>query len=199
MVLAVVALTLAGCASERAACAALALTPEHAQRLDEARAALDFDPVTPCGTGSGMRVSAVSLDRPDGTPRLTFTVEADGPLFLLSQSQSVRRFTQIPDGATHLDWSVRGTTVRGFDSPAGLGPAVVYLRWDAGGVWYEFQANPSARFPASALHSLARLNIERTLVWPVGATSARRRRARRERGHRGARPRPRSVAASGTG
>lgn len=162
-VLAVVALILAGCASEGAGCTALARTPEQAQRLEEARAALDFEPVAPCGTGGAMRLSTLSLDRPDGTPRLTFTVEADGPLFLFSQSRSVRRFTQVPDGATHLDWTVETTAVRGFDSPAGIGPAVVYLRWEADGVWYEFQANPSARFPASALRSLARLNIERTL------------------------------------
>ncbi|GMU41353.1 MAG: hypothetical protein AMXMBFR23_22190 [Chloroflexota bacterium] len=163
VMLALVTLILAGCAPDGAGCAALALTPEQAERLAEARAVLDFDPVTPCGTGSAMGIGAVSVDRPDGTPRLTFTVEADGPLFLLSQSRSIRRFTQIPDGASHLDWTVRGTAVRGFDSPAGLGPAVVYLRWERGGVWYEFQANPSARFPAPALHSLARLNIERTI------------------------------------
>ncbi len=161
-----------GCGGEPSECRAFALPAEHAPRMDEARAALGFEPVMPCATGSAMRLDTVSLDRPDGSPRLTFAVRADdAPLFLFSQSRSVRRFTQIPDGASTLAWAIGGASVRGFEQPAGAGPALLYLRWERAGVVYEFQANPSTRFPVATLRTLARLHVERTLTVAADSTS----------------------------
>ncbi len=161
---AIVVATSFGCTSPTGSCAPLTLDAVASERLDGWRAMLDFAPVTPCG-GSSLGVSLVTLDRPHGEPRLTFVVTADGrPVFLMSQSRAVRAFTQVPDGATRLSWSVDGVEVMGFEELGGGAPALLYLRWEVEAVVHEFQGNPSRRYSLVSLRAIARDNIAQTIV-----------------------------------
>lgn len=161
---AIVAVTTFGCGSPTGSCALLAIDGVASERLDEWQAMLDFTPVTPCG-GSSLRVSQVTLDRPHGEPRVTFVVSADRrSVFLMSQSRAVRAFTQVPDGATRLSWSVDGLAVTGFEGPGGAAPALLYLRWEVEAVVHEFQGNVSRRYSLPALRAIAHDNIARTSV-----------------------------------
>lgn len=162
MLLALVSLACGAAPAER--CRALALDAEATALLDGWRGVLDFAPGPPCVRGTALRLSGVTLDRPAGEPRVTFVVGVEGTVFLLSQSRAVREFTQVPDGASRIEWSVAGTRVAGFDSPAGAGPPLLYLRWEADGVIHEFQATPSRRFPVATLRELGRLNVEHSLM-----------------------------------
>jgi len=161
--LALVALLLAACSSDGTRCRALPLAPVALTQLDAASAALDFAPTAPCGTPSTMRITRIALDSPDRAPRITFVVEADQQLMLVSQSRSTRVPTQIPDGASHINWNIGGVRVSGFEQPAGAGPAVLYLRWITHDIVHEFQAAPSSRYSATALRDLARANVAATL------------------------------------
>lgn len=154
---------LLGCVPAAQRCRPVPLAPAAEERLGEWREVLDFAPITPCAQGGSLRVSAVTVDWPEGQPRMTFVVAADSTVFLLSQSRAVSGFTQVPDGATRLEWSVEGVPVVGFESPAGAGPALLYLRWESDGIIYEYQADPSRQFPAGTLREFARLNIGRTV------------------------------------
>jgi len=153
-----------GCTSPTESCAPLTLDGVTSERLDGWQAMLDFTPVTPCG-GSSLRVSQVTLDRPHGEPRVTFVVSADRePVFLMSQSRAVRAFTQVPDGATRLSWSVDGVAATGFEGPGATAPALLYVRWEVGTMIHEFQGNVSRRYSLPALRAVARDNIARTLI-----------------------------------
>jgi len=110
-----------------------------------------------------MRITRIALDNPDRAPRITFVVETDQQLMLVSQSRSTRAPTQIPDGASHINWDIEGARVSGFEQPAGAGPAVLYLRWIAHDIVHELQAAPSSRYSATALKDLARANVAATL------------------------------------
>jgi len=161
--LALAALLLAACSSDGTRCRALSLDPVALAQLDAASAALDFTPTAPCGTSSTMRITRIALDSPDRSPRITFVVETDQQLMLVSQSRSTRVPTQIPDGALHINWNIEGVRVSGFEQPAGTGPAILYLRWIAHDIVHELQATPSARYSATALKELARANVAATL------------------------------------
>lgn len=152
-----------GCTTASNSCAPLSLNDALSERLDQWWSELGFTPVMPCGVGS-LHVSEITLDRPAGEPRLTFVVSADRSVFLMSQSRAVRPFTQVPDGARRLEWSVDGTTVVGFESSAAVGPAVLYLRWEVDAVIYEFQASLTRRYPSATLAEISRDNVARTLV-----------------------------------
>lgn len=161
---AIVAVALFGCASPTGPCGPLSIDDAPSERLDGWQAMLDFTPVTPCG-GSSLRVSQVTLDRPHGEPRLTFVVSADRrSVFLMSQSRAVRAFTQVPDGATRLSWSVEGLAVTGFEGPGTTAPALLYVRWEVGAIVHEFQGNVSRQYSLAALRAIARDNIARTLA-----------------------------------
>ncbi|MCA9846412.1 MAG: hypothetical protein KC472_00440 [Dehalococcoidia bacterium] len=151
-----------GCTTAAGGCAPLTLDDALSARLARWQDELDFTPVVPCGSGS-LHVARITLDRPAGQPRLTFVVAADRSVFLMSQSRAVRAFTQVPDGARRLEWSVEGTLVRGFETVATAGPALLYLRWEVDRVTYEFQASLTRRYPSATLAAIARDNVARTL------------------------------------
>ncbi len=160
---AVLMAVVSGRATAAGGCAPLALDHALSERLDQWRNGLEFTPVVPCGSGS-LHVARITLDRPAGEPRLTFVVSADRSVFLMSQSRAVRAFTQVPDGARRLSWSVDGTLVRGFESAGAAGPALLYLQWEVDSVTYEFQASLTRRYSSATLGAIARDNVARTLV-----------------------------------
>jgi hypothetical protein len=159
-------LALAACSPGTARCVALDLAPAAQRQLEAALAAIDFEPRPPCGSSQAMTVTTVTVDTPDGAPRVTFTVDARGTLFLLSQSRSIRQTTEMTLGASRITWDVEGTRVRGFEAPAGAFPPIVYVYWEARDLVYEFQGNPSGRYSSGTVRNLARGNV----VWSMEGT-----------------------------
>jgi len=169
LVVTVLVAIVSGCTTSTGGCAPLVLDDVQSERLDQWRNGLGFAPVVPCG-GRALHVAGITLDRPAGEPRLTFVVSADQTVFLISQSRAVRSFTQVPDGARRLSWSVDGTQVTGFETAGSAVPALLYLRWEADAVTYEFQASITQRYSATALRAIARDNVGRTLVSVTSAS-----------------------------
>lgn len=169
LVVTVLAAIVSGCTTAAGGCAPLVLDDAQSERLDQWRNGLGFTPVVPCG-GRSLHVAGITLDRPAGEPRLTFVVSADQTVFLMSQSRVVRAFTQVPDGARRLSWSVDGIRVTGFETAGHAGPALLYLRWEIDFVTYEFQASVTQRYSAAALRAIARDNVGRTLVSVTSAS-----------------------------
>jgi len=162
-----VAVLLAGCESSDLRCADLPIS-ETTERSRAAVAALDFDPMPPCSTVRGLEVSSITLDTPAGSPRVTFVVGDGSTLFLLSQARAVTPFLQIPEGTTRIDWEIEGIHVAGFEGTTGSGSAILYARWESGGIVYELQATPAGRLTPSAARALARATVARSAAWEGG-------------------------------
>jgi hypothetical protein len=163
LVAALAALALAGCASGGTDCAEVPLSPEAANRLEVARPALGFDPVTPCSTVPGLRVEVVSVDGPTASPRLTHTVGANPAAFTFSESSGVSAFRQIPQGTSRISWTVSEVTVSGFEGTSFSGTPILYVQWTVDGRVYEFQASPRGRFTTAHARATARGNVRATV------------------------------------
>ncbi|MDP2328266.1 MAG: hypothetical protein Q8M79_09285 [Dehalococcoidia bacterium] len=168
------AVALASCTPAEPRCADIPMTPTAIERSTAARAALDFEPMPPCSTVRGLEVSSVTLDTPAGAPRVTYVVGDGGTLFLLSQARAVTPFLQIPEGTTRIDWTVEGIRVAGFEGTTGSGSAILYVRWEHGGIVYELQAMPAGRLTPTAARTLARATVARSVTWDGGGSEGDR-------------------------
>jgi hypothetical protein len=157
-----VALVVAGCSPGSPRCAPLPLKPAAAASLERATEAIDFAPLAPCVPLRGVEVTAVTLDHPAGAPRVTFTAGAERTALLFSQSRSLVRFRQIPDGAIRLSMEHGGVLASGFqeESPGGV---MLYLQWEAGGVVFEAQVMAGGRFTVALARETLRTNLARSV------------------------------------